>query len=77
MYQYIYVQFNFVEKKKSNNTTPWTETRSESCMWGCLKKLDFFILHIITVRGQKKRPKVNECISVANYRTAMIFFSAQ
>ena len=49
MYQYIYVQFNFVEKKKSNNATPWTETRSKSCMCGCLKKLDFFILHIISM----------------------------
>ena len=27
-----------------------------------------------TVWRQKKRPKVNECSSVANYRTAMIFF---
>ena len=27
-----------------------------------------------TVCGQKKQPKVNECSSVANYRTAMIFF---
>jgi hypothetical protein len=27
-----------------------------------------------TVRGQKKPSKVNECSSVANYRTAMIFF---
>ena len=27
-----------------------------------------------TVWGQKKPPKVNECSSVANYHTAMIFF---
>ena len=27
-----------------------------------------------TVWGQKKPPKVNECSSVGNYRTAMIFF---
>ena len=30
--------------------------------------------YINTVWRQKKRPKVNECSSVTNYRTAMIFF---
>ena len=35
--------------------------------------LVFFFL-TCTVWGQKKQPKVNECSSVANYRTAMIFF---
>jgi hypothetical protein len=29
---------------------------------------------VTTVWGQKKTPKVNECSSVANYRTAMIYF---
>ena len=31
-------------------------------------------IYVSTVWGQKKQPKVNECSSVANYRTAMIFF---
>ena len=30
--------------------------------------------HSVTVWRQKKPPKVNECSSVTNYRTAMIFF---
>mgnify|MGYP000111085090 CR=1 FL=1 len=36
--------------------------------------LQILIYMLDTVWGQKKQPKVNECSSVANYRTAMIFF---